>query len=279
MRHAILVVGYGNDANVLQSTINHLDDPMIDFFVHWDLRFDLPRLQSKRSKIFLLKDRIPVYWGTYAQIKVEKLLLHSVEANPINYDYVHLISSNDIPLMSVDYFNTFFKKDIYLGFVPSKTVDSTRISYYYPVLSNYRSKLGQAILHGVIIINKLLRINRIDHGKYKLNINKGPNWFSMRSRLIPRILDFQEQKIFKHSYCADEIYLQTIFSQLKPDDSKMVNDNEMAARYIDWERGHPYIFKSSDVPELRKVVNTKYAFARKIIDPEVLIRTFHADRT
>ena len=44
----------------------------------------------------------------------------------------------------------------------------------------------------------------------------------------------------------------------------------MAARYIDWQRGTPYVFTKNDVPELKNVVNTKYAFARKVKDPNLI---------
>ena len=39
MRHAVMVLGYGEDYSVLQSTINLLDDPDISFFIHWDKKY------------------------------------------------------------------------------------------------------------------------------------------------------------------------------------------------------------------------------------------------
>ena len=44
----------------------------------------------------------------------------------------------------------------------------------------------------------------------------------------------------------------------------------MAARYIDWKRGNPYVFTLKDVTELRSVINTRYAFARKIESSKVI---------
>lgn len=38
MKHAIMVIGYGENAGVLQETINVLDDSDIDFYIHWDKR-------------------------------------------------------------------------------------------------------------------------------------------------------------------------------------------------------------------------------------------------
>ena len=36
MRHAIMVIGTGDNASILQKAINYLDDRDIDFFIHWD---------------------------------------------------------------------------------------------------------------------------------------------------------------------------------------------------------------------------------------------------
>lgn len=46
MKHAVCVIGYGNQANILQKTINVLDDKDIDCFIHWDARYKIPSLQS-----------------------------------------------------------------------------------------------------------------------------------------------------------------------------------------------------------------------------------------
>lgn len=43
MKHAIMVVGFGNDTSILQKTINILDDTDIDFFIHWDAKYSTPK--------------------------------------------------------------------------------------------------------------------------------------------------------------------------------------------------------------------------------------------
>ena len=78
--------------------------------------------------------------------------------------------------------------------------------------------------------------------------------------------------IFNYSFCADELYLQTILNSYNPNIN--IDDNEMAARYIDWKRGKPYTFTINDVEELKQLVNTKYAFARKISDFEIVDEVF-----
>ena len=40
--------------------------------------------------------------------------------------------------------------------------------------------------------------------------------------------------------------------------------------YIDWHRGGPYVFTEEDIPELKQLVNTDYAFARKVKEPSIV---------
>lgn len=264
MKHAILVLGFGSDAKVLQKVINHFDDPNIDFFIHWDLKYKIPKLVSQSSHIIFVP-RTKIYWGTSSLVFAEQRLLKCAWNNARNYDYVHLISSNDIPLMTKQYFKNFFNKDLYLGFAPRNKKDDQRLSFYYPI--DHLNIRG----HGYLIqfikaINLIFHINRLK-GR-NITPAKGVQWFSIRSKFLPSILNYKNMDIFKHTFLSDETYLQTILSDYRPE--KLKNDNEMAARYIDWQRGTPYVFTKKDILELKKVVNTKYAFVRKVKDPNLL---------
>ncbi|RZM15631.1 glycosyltransferase [Lactobacillus delbrueckii] len=55
IKQAIMVLGYGDNANVLQETIQILDNENIDFFIHWDKKFKKPRLKSSKSKVQFVK--------------------------------------------------------------------------------------------------------------------------------------------------------------------------------------------------------------------------------
>lgn len=72
MRHAILVEGHGNNAEVLQETIRILDDAEIDFWIHWDKRFKKPILTSYKSKLHFIKP-IKNNWGADTQIITRSL--------------------------------------------------------------------------------------------------------------------------------------------------------------------------------------------------------------
>lgn len=265
MKHAIMVLGHGEDASILQKTIDLLDCDNIDFFIHWDRKYKQPFLYSNISKIYMIKKPILVSWGTDSQVLAEKKLFQSV-IDKGGYDYVHLISSVDMPLMTKDYFLDYFDKDAYLGFSDVNKSIYHRISWYYPFGKiNPRSKVGRIYKKILEISNLIFQVNRIKDQ----NIEKGCNWFSIKIDLLNEVVNFDNFKMFLSSFCADEVYVQTILQRYKPK-KLLEDDNTMAARYIDWKRGNPYVFTLKDVTELRSVINTRYAFARKIESSKVI---------
>lgn len=265
MKHAVMIMGYGEEAPIVQQTINMLDDEDIDFFIHWDAKYALPKLYSSKSSIYFLKNRISVRWGTYSQIQATIALLR--ESYHGEYEYYHLISSNDGPLVNGKQFKKFFTKEIYLGFdskVTNKEIN--RIRYYYPENVDFRKH--KLVLHLFTLSNYLLRINRLKKYK-KLNVKKGTNWFSIRKKYVPEILN-TNMGTFRHGVCADEIFMQTIFSRFENS-----IQNGGTARYIDWKKGNPYTFEISDIDWLRRIRKTgKYVFFRKVSDPNLILKLF-----
>lgn len=285
MKHAIMVMGFGDDASVLQETINVLDDEDIDFIIHWDKRFNLPELHSNKSNIIFIP-RIRVNWATDLQTRAEILLFKYVYNSDTHYDYCHLISANDIPLMDANYFKDFFKAGShYLGFVDYLEKDFIeRMKYYYPIRHlDVKWKKGK-YLNIVRHINKLFKVNRLKNK----HIEKGCNWFSMDVKYLKKLTNLDNFNMFKHTFASDEFYVQTILYYLKPDNytkkynylsdtERMNRSSRMALRYIDWHRGDPYVFSGDDVSELKRKKNTKYAFVRKVYDHNVCKQLFFQD--
>lgn len=266
MKHAVMIIGYGN-ADIVQRTISILDDKDIDFYIHWDARYVLPQLFSKESNIFFIKDRLKVKWGSFTLIQATLKLMNEVCQSNILYSYVHLISSNDIPLMTSNYFKTFFKDDVYLGFrdsVDKKLIE--RVNFYYPHNIDYRKH--PFVRRGFILLNRILRVNRLSREE-KMSLKKGPEWFSIKYECMLEILKFKQLNQFEHALCADEMLVQTILGRFDTEHS--IEENTQAARYIKWKEGapSPNVFTIKDFPDLKKQINTIYAFARKIEDIRV----------
>lgn len=273
MRHAICVTGYGNKAEVLQRTIHILDDPDIDFFIHWDKRYNKPNLNSLYSKITFSSKSIAVKWGGQSQILATLILLKTIKSVAKTYDYVHFISDSDIPLMDKEYFKNFFTKDTYIGFdnkITQKEIIK-RIGYYYPANVDFRK--SRYLLKIFQFVNEIFEINRLKNNNIS-KVYKGPNWFSIKYSYIDEIISYYDIKKFLHSYCADELLVQTILGRFKNKQIDSDDDNEQALRYVDWQRGTPYTFTKEDVPELKSKLNTCYAFARKVKDPKIVDSLF-----
>lgn len=272
-----MIIGHGNDASIIQETINILDDEDIDFFIHWDKRDKKPKLLSENSTLHFICSR-KVFWGTDSQILTELSLMRSVIESTVSYDYTHLISSVDMPLMTSDYFKEYFTKDAYIGFVTSIEPESLlRVKYYYPLRN---IKIRNAYVFRTLTfffknINKLLGIDRIKYSN--LQFERGTNWFSIKTSLLSEIVESNKLKCFYHSYLADEIFVQTIMSRFKPEkeSSFKSGDSAMALRYIDWNRGTPYVFSENDIQELKNNVNKEYAFARKISNANIVKEVFN----
>lgn len=283
MKHAIMVMGFGNNASVLQQTINVLDDSEIDFIIHWDKRYKTPKLVSKKSKIIFI-EQMKVNWATDLQTLAEKKLFEYVVNSTYEYDYCHLISANDAPLMDCEYFKTFFKpKTYYLGFVDylEETFEK-RMKFFYPIRHLNVKRKKEIYIKIVRQINKIFGINRI-RGKI---IEKGCNWFSMDTCYLKEVLNFSDFKMFKHTFASDEFYVQTALKRLKPeglankynylsDAERMNRSSKMALRYIDWHRGNPFNFNIDNFSELNNLKNKNYAFVRKVYDDRIIKKMFN----
>lgn len=145
------------------------------------------------------------------------------------------------------------------------------MGFYYPKNIDFRK---QKIITKIIRIgNKILNIDRVKkHSNIKFK--KGPQWFSIKTKYISEILKF-DKSIFMHGCCVDELFIQTILGRFENKNDSNKNDTSQAARYIDWQRGHPYVFSINDINELKSKINTQYAFARKINNPNVIDSVFN----
>ncbi|GAW99208.1 beta-1,6-N-acetylglucosaminyltransferase [Secundilactobacillus mixtipabuli] len=268
MKHAVMVIGYGT-GEILQHTIDLLDDEDIDFYIHWDKKYLIPNLTSHFSKIEFIKRR-KAFWGTDTLTLIGEKLLETALNSSINYDYFHLISSSDMPLMTVNYFKKFFSGKSYVGFVEHTSEEERRrIEWYFPIRNmNVRKRINYSlIIKPLKVMNLFFKINR---NKMNLPIEKGPEWFSITRGPAEKIVEYPYFNRFLHSFLSDEVYVQSILYKMKDTDTQVPDDNEQAARYIDWNRGTPFVFGVQNIEELRSLVNTKYAFARKIQDAKII---------
>lgn len=277
-KFAYLVMAHKADYT-LKKLLIAIDDERNDIYLHIDKKSNINNFQEliqniKKSKIFLVT-RTKVEWGAYSQIEAELNLFR--EANKQHYKYYHLISGSDLPIKNQDHIHDFFNNvngKEFIRFESDEFNYSDRVHLYHPFQKNLRQyswqKLGNKV---AVLFQKILRI----HVNSQIKFQKGTQWVSITDELVSYILQHEKwiQKTFRYSFCADEIFIQTLVHNSEYFKQRLYHpyyDNSMIAiqRLIDWNRGKPYVFRKQDLDELK---NAPYLFARKFdseIDKEII---------
>ncbi len=285
MKHAFMIMAH-NNYNQLTKLLYLLDHPEVEIFLHIDKKskeYIPPKLVY--SKINLL-ERIRINWGGYSLIKCElELLKLALENNELRY--FHLMTGQDLILRKIDKILDFFEKYRDKNFIhfdrAIKSIDRYKRIKYYRIFQDIVSKrtfLGKIVIslfqeRIFCLLQKVLGINRTK--KYEnVNFKSGSQFFSITREFAEYVVKNEKyiKKYFMYTSCGDEMFIQTLAYNSKFREtlySKKFNDNCSAnQRYIDWNTGTPYTWRSSDIEDL---LESGYLFARKFdenIDSEVI---------
>lgn len=277
-KFAYLVMAHKADYT-LEKLLNAIDDERNDIYLHVDKKSDITGFEQlaqsvHHSNLFFVK-RTKVEWGAYSQIEAELNLFR--EANKNHYKFYHLISGSDLPIKNQDFIHDFFNnsnKKEFVHFDSEKFNCSERVQLRHPFQRNLRQRSWQSLGNRLVIsLQRALRVNI----NSQINFQKGAQWVSITDELVSYIVQREEwiQNTFRNSFCADEIFIQTLVHNSEYFKQKLYhqhydNSNNANQRFIDWNRGTPYVFKKQDLEELQ---NSPYLFARKFdseIDKEII---------
>lgn len=275
-KHAYLIMAHGN-LDVLKKLIALLDNPRNDIYLHIDKKTNFNDFDSLTKLLTMSKmtiiDSIDVRWGDNSQTICEINLLEA--ALNEKYMYYHLLSGADLPIKSQEYILEFFDMNSGKEFVhfDSEKISekyADRIKYYHIMQRHMRSVKNKSIQKIIEIINnmsiqvqKLIRINR---NKSKIELQKGANWFSITHELAKYVVNKREwiEEFFKNTANPDELFLQTLIINSYFKDNlyckKFDNTYDSCKRFIDWERGNPYVWREIDFDLL---IKSDFLFARK----------------
>lgn len=268
-KHAYLVMAHDNFP-ILRRLLELLDDDRNDIYIHIDKKVKFFGEEKKklatcvnRSRVVFTK-RMNIIWGTDTMIKCEILLLKTAMSYG-TYEYYHLLSGVDLPLKSQNYIHDFFSKNKEKEFIQfdHRACETKnfmfRINQYHlfqKILGRRKGDWLERITYKIDKISKEIQKRcKIDRTKSGMEYYKGTNWFSITHKLAEYIVNADIQP-FLYSYCADEVFLHTLV--MNSPFKEQVRD--YCARYIDWNRGGPYIFKDEDFDLLMK---SNELFARK----------------
>lgn len=268
-KHAYLIICHGN-WKILKLLLQTLDDERNDIYVHVDKKVEefpeavLRTVVAKSKLIFV--PRKTVNWGGYSQIESELSLL--TEAVKTYHSYYHLLSGVDFPIKTQDDIHNFFyehRGNNYIKYdwnsMRSKS-HLERIREYHVFqekIGRNSGKLAACWWYAEqmsLRFQKKISINRI-RGR-ESEFFKGTNWFSITHDMATFVVSRTDyiKKNFRYSLCADEMFLQTI-AYSSPYKESIVDDS---LRFIDWQRGNPYIFRNTDYNLL---MESDKLFARK----------------
>lgn len=272
MRHAYLIMAHGQFRQ-LERLILALDFEGNDIYLHIDIKAkeaDEEHFKkiTKNATVYTIKRR-DVVWGDYSQIQLEMDLLK--DSVPRKYDYYHLISGVDYPIKSNNEINSFFEENKGKEFVhyDRQTVMEEvehRVGQYHLFQNragrekNIYRKLDTLLEK----IQKIIGVNRVK--KAGLDYRKGANWFSITNSLASYLVNEEKNiyKYFSRSVCADELFLQTMVYNSDFKNNLFYSEREKRhwnLRYVDWNRGNPYIFVAEDYEEIQ---NSECLFVRKV---------------
>lgn len=255
----------------LKNLLTSLDYENNDIYLHIDAKNRVEHLDINNYCVhadLTIVNSIKVSWAAYSQIKTELVLLKAAVQSPQKYEYIHLLSENDLPVKSNEALHNYFKIKNTEFIEVTNTNDEVsleKIKYYY-ILQEFVGKkhgliwLAQKIL---VLFEKVFRINRLNKLPYMM-VAKRPNYFSITENFAQYILHHEAEigQFFSSGRSADEIFLQTLLldSNFKQNISSSVQAN---FRYVRWkhENSPDFLTVSEDFKEISS--NQNLVFARK----------------
>lgn len=273
MKQAFLILAHKNPEQ-LERLVTYLVNKDCMVLIHIDQK-SITEFNDFRKK-YASYDRIrihseyKVYWGSFNQIRASHLLLEE-SLKHFKFDYVHLISGQDLPVKKMDELNEFLLKENGQDFVHVFNSENNnswsgdggidRMRLYW--ITDYPDSLKFVFSKLNVLIHLFQRTFKLFR-KISFKINGGTNWFSLSQATAKEVVSFVNKnpdflKRFKNTRCADEIFLASIL--LNAGLENKVNSNYL--RSIDWQTGpeYPRTFRKEDFERLKSVENV--FFARK----------------
>lgn len=269
-KHAYLIMAY-NNFGFLKKLISLLDDVRNDIYIHIDKKssefneYEFSNITQYSKLIFI--NRKQVFWAHYSQIDITLDLMQTAQKVE-SYHYYHLLSGMDLPIKTQNQIHEFFdnKNQEFIGIISKEYWHCIRRVKFYHLFTGikfYRKSKILKICDRIFeYIQRFLRVNRIKG--LDLKIINGWQWVSITDDFVSYLLKKRKfiEKTFMNTIASDELVMQTMAynSEFRNKIYCMDDLKKGSQRYIDWNRGKPYVFRENDFEDL---INSPYMFARK----------------
>lgn len=277
MKHGILITAY-KDIKQLKKLIGSFDDDFL-LYIHIDKKsklttYDIETIRNSKNVAFL-SQQFNVNWGGINHLKCILLLSKEAVKNT-SIEYFHAISGQDFPVKTCNSIKSFLSENKgkeYLEHfeLPAKNWANggmDRISYFnFFDLFNAKTVMGKIAINGLLKAQKILGINRNIQNHFP-KLYGGSTWWTLSYPCLKFVVDYTENnpyllKRLKYSFCAEEIYYQTVIMNSKF--QKNVSDSNL--RYIEWNPRNGNCPAHLDETDYENIIKSDDIFARKIEYP------------
>lgn len=268
-RHAYMIMAH-HRPDLLRLLLSALDDKRNDIIVHLDKKSFIREsdFSCNNARLYFIP-RMVVNWGGYSQVQCE-MILFKFAINIGSHSYYHFLSGANFPLWNQNYIHKFFEKNYgteFVGFEYSS--DFSLRAKYYQVFTEIGKLTGIKKYFILLLRNinclfqSLLKIDR--RKKTNWTIQKGCAYFSVTEGFIKEVIKNENniKKIFSHTICCDELFIQTIAynSKFKSHLYNINDEFEGCLREFAFDDEHPgWNYKIDDLDFL---LNSKKLFAMK----------------
>lgn len=280
MKQGILITAY-KEISHLKKVLDFFDDDFY-FYIHIDKKSQIPKkeiemIQNSKNVMFVSRE-FQVNWGSTKHLKAILLLSEEAIKNK-NIEYFHLITGQDFPIKNCNKIKSFLVKNRESEYIENfempvkvrnwgKDSGMDRICYYnFYDLFNAKTIRGKITIRGLLEAQKILKIKRNIRQDLPKLFGGGTYW-TLSYPCLKYIVDYTEKypdllKRFKWSFCAEEIYFQTLImnSAFK---KNVVNNN---LRYIEWNQKNGNKPAILDETDYDNIIRSDAIFARKFEYP------------
>ncbi len=271
-KHAYLIMAH-HRFEILKELLADLDQNYNDIFLHIDKKsknFDEEDIKSviKNARIYFV-ERMSIRWGGFSQIKCILNLLEKATSTG-EHQYYHFMVGVEFPIKTPGYIYKFFNENHgyeFIGFDEYDTKFHERVKYKhffneYARNNNIYQKILNKIRIILVCLQKLLKVDVAK--KYGLTLKKGNANWSITHELASYIVQQKKQiyKMYKHSFCGDEVFIHTIIYNTHFYDKVYDKKDEFRScmRLSNWTNSNNQ-YHMSDLEEL---LASERFFARKI---------------
>lgn len=265
--------------NQLIKLVDLLSEVDTDIFLHIDkkseeLYLSLSKRYVSTENVYIMDDRISVNWSGFSIVSATLKLMNMVRDKDKKYDYISLISGQDLPIKSKEHIEAFYENNSGKEFIEFRDIEHnfSRLKCYNLFRENKNNrKLYMRVLNNIILYPQKLLVRRNNFNR--INLYYGSGWFTITHNCMLYILKYLEdnpefQKQFSYTSCADEHFFQIIImnSQFR---YSVVNDN---LRYIDWSSAQNSP-KTLTMDDYNKLKASDKLYARKFdcaVDKEIM---------